>query len=102
MFAIVSDEGKQYKFEVGRIYDIDLHDSEEKKITFSDVLLISDEKETKIGEPTIKGATVEADFLGEIKGDKVEVFKFHAKKHYKRNNGHRQKYSKVKISSINA
>ena len=102
MFAIVAHNGKQYKFEVGKTYEIDLLDSEEKKVVFDKVLLISDEKDTKVGNPEIKDAKVEAEFIDNIKDEKVNVFKFHAKKHYMRSNGHRQNYSRVKISSINA
>jgi len=102
MFAIVSHNNKQYKFETDKVYEIDLTANDGKKIVFSEVLMISDDKKTSVGNPNIKDATVEAEVIEDTKGDKVEVFKFHAKKHYKRCNGHRQNYTKVKITSINA
>lgn len=103
MFAIVDHKNKQYRVTVGQTLNIDL-DSEisEKTVKFENVLLFSDEKSTKVGDPTIKGAVVEAEVLGEIKDEKVKISKFHAKKHYQRNNGHRQKYVEIKISSIKA
>ncbi len=103
MFAIVSHKSKQYKIEVGKTYKFDLiEETKDKKVKFDEVLLISDEKSVKVGEPTIKGASVEAEIIGDIKADKVGIMKFHAKKHYKRTNGHRQNYTEVKISSINS
>lgn len=103
MFAIISHKSKQYKVEVGKSYKLDLvEEVKEKKIKFDEVLLIADEKSVKVGEPTIKGASVEAEILGDVKADKVNILKFHAKKHYKRVNGHRQNYTEIMISSINA
>ena len=102
MFAIVLHKGKQYKFEAGKTYEIDLLDSTEKKVVFDNVLLVSDEKNIKVGDPQVKDANVEGEIIENIKGEKVQVFKFHAKKHYQRSNGHRQDYTKIKISSINA
>ncbi|HLC44049.1 MAG TPA: 50S ribosomal protein L21 [Patescibacteria group bacterium] len=103
MFAIISHKTKQYKVEAGKTYRFDLiEDIAEKKIKFDEVLLVGDEKSVKIGEPLVKGASVEAEILGDVKADKVTVLKFHAKKHYKRVNGHRQNYTEIKISSINA
>ena len=103
MFAIVSHKSKQYKVEVGKTIMVDLiEDESAKKITFDQVLLVSDDKSIKIGEPIVEDASVEAEILGSIKDEKVNVSKFHAKKRYKRNGGHRQDYLEVKISSINA
>lgn len=103
MFAIVSHKSKQHKVEPGKTYRFDLTEkSEDNKIKFEEVLLIADEKSVLVGEPFIKGASVEAEIVGDIRDDKVKVMKFHAKKHYKRNGGHRQGYTEIKISSINS
>lgn len=103
MFAIISHKTKQYKVEVGQILRIDLdEEAKDKKIKFDQILLFSDDKTTKVGQPNVDGASVEGEILGEVKADKVKIAKFHAKKHYDRNNGHRQKYIEVKISSIKA
>ena len=100
MFAVVSYNGKQYKVAEGKTYKIDLLEhSEDKKISFSDVLLIEDEK-ILVGTPLVEGAKVEAEIIEDIKDDKVSGIKFHAKKRYKRNLGHRQQYTLVKITKI--
>jgi large subunit ribosomal protein L21 len=101
MFAIISYKGKQHRVQEGKEYEIDLIDQgDEKNITFSDVLLIEDEKDTKIGDPYIAGASVDGEIIKDIKDDKVTGIKFHAKKHYKRNLGHRQQYTIVAITKI--
>jgi large subunit ribosomal protein L21 len=103
MFAVISFKGKQYKVTEGQTYKVDLIDNaEDKTITFGDVLLITNEKKTVIGTPKVEGATVEADVLGETKADKVFAVKFKAKKRYKRNLGHTQRYTLVKINKIKA
>jgi len=102
MFAVISHKGNQYKVLPNKEYQIDLLElnPDEKKINFSEVLLINDGKKVVIGNPFIEGASVEAEFVKNISDDKVEVFKFHSKKRYKRTHGHRQKYSIVKILNI--
>jgi len=103
MFAIINHNKEQYKVEPGKTYRIDgLGDTDEKKVRFDEVLLVNDGKTTKVGDPAVKGATVEAEIVGRIKGQKVGVLKFHPKKHYKRYNGHRQTYTEIKVSSINS
>jgi large subunit ribosomal protein L21 len=103
VFAIISHKGNQYKFELNKDYKIDLidHADDEKNLTFSDVLLISDEKKNIVGSPLVKNASVEAEILGDITDKKVNVFKFHSKKRYQRNRGHREDYTLVKILKIN-
>lgn len=102
MFAVMSHKGNQYKVLPNKEYQIDLLElnPDEKKINFSEVLLINDGKKTTVGNPFIEGASVEAEFVKNISDEKVEVFKFHSKKRYKKTLGHRQKYSIVKILNI--
>lgn len=100
MFAVISYNGKQYKVERGKSCNFDLIDSEKKAITFNEVLLAGDTDKVSVGTPNIEGAVVTGEIIENIKDDKVLVFKFHAKKHYKRTQGHRQQYSVVKISDI--
>jgi len=102
MFAIVSYKGKQYKVQEEKEYKIDLiEQSDDKNIIFSDILLIDDGKDVKVGTPFIAGASVNGEIIKDIKDDKVTGIKFHAKKHYKRNLGHRQQYTIVAIKKIN-
>lgn len=102
MFAVISHKEKQYKVEEGKKYRLDLQDEiDGGKIIFDNVLLVDDGKKVSVGTPNVVGAKVEASVIGEEKGEKVEIFKFHAKKHYQRSAGHRQKYTVVEIKSIN-
>lgn len=102
MFAIFSNKGKQYKVTLNVECDVELLGVEPKsKVTFSEVLLFSDENKTILGQPIIPGATIEAEVVNNSREDKTKVFKFHSKKRYKRTFGHRQGYTKVKILKIN-
>ena len=104
MFAIVNIKGQQFKVESGNeIYVHRLGSKDGEKINFDEVLLVSDGDNTKLGKPTLKGASVSATVLEEmVKGDKVVVFKKKRRKGYKVKNGHRQQFSKIKIDSIKA
>ena len=101
MFAVISYKGKQYKVCEGKEQNVDLvDDPSQKKIVFSDVLLVSEDKKVLVGAPLLPGVSVEAEIVGDAKGDKVSILKFKAKKRYKRNLGHTQKYTRVRISKI--
>lgn len=102
MFAIVSYKGNQYKVEPDKVYEVALLKTEDKKISFDQVLLFSDKDVTKVGDPIIKDAIVEAEILGDVRDDKVKILKFKSKVHYQRRIGHRQDYTQVKILSIKA
>lgn len=104
MYAVVSIKGNQFKFAENQEYKIDLVSDapEDKKIEFTDVLMISDDKKVTFGNPTIKGASVTATILNDLQGEKVGVFKFHSKKRYTRNKGHRQDYTLIKVLKINS
>lgn len=103
MFAIINFKGKQHKLEEGKEYRVDLIDQPEteKKVVFSDVLLIDDGK-IQIGSPSIKGATVEAEIMGRVRSEKVHGLKFRPKKHYLRTYGHKEDYTVVKVTAIKA
>tara|TARA_Y100000385_G_scaffold289814_1_gene360501 strand:- start:13723 stop:14034 length:312 start_codon:yes stop_codon:yes gene_type:complete len=103
MFAVVTIAGQQFKVEQGQeIFVHHLDQSEGDKVAFDEVLLTSDGAKTKVGTPTIKGASVKASVLGHQKGDKVIVFKKKRRKGYQVKNGHRQQFTKIKIDSIKA
>jgi large subunit ribosomal protein L21 len=100
-YAIVETGGKQYKVSPGQKIDVDrLKVAEGTDIELSRILLIADDKDTVIGNPTIEGAKVLATCLSESKGDKVIVFKYKPKVRYRRKKGHRQIYSKLEIKEI--
>jgi large subunit ribosomal protein L21 len=101
-FAIVETGGKQYKIAEGDVFSIEkIKDVEPgKTVTFDKVLLLDDDKTTKVGTPYIKGASVEVELLETAKGKKLHIQKFKAKSRYKRRIGHRQQYSKVKVKKV--
>lgn len=103
MFAIISYKGNQYKVKEGSQYRIALVSEEDKKaakLLFKDVLLISNNGENIIGTPSIENASVQSEILGEVRDEKVTTLKFHSKKRYQRNIGHKQKKTLIKISKI--
>ena len=102
MYAIVEIAGQQFKVEAGKkIFVHRLEAEEGKKIDFDQVLLIEEDGNITIGEPTIKDAHVEGLVLDHMRGDKVIVFKKKRKKGYRIKNGHRQNFTEVEIVSIN-
>ena len=102
MYAIIEACGKQYKVEKGSIVYFEKLDAEKgKKVTFDKVLLVSD-KETKIGTPYVDGIKVEGKIVDHVKGEKIKIFKYKAKKDYRKTIGHRQNYTKVEITNISA
>jgi len=96
--AVIQTGGKQYLVKAGQELDVELV-GEDKKLSF-EPLLVFDEKTAKVGAPTVKGAKVTAEVLDTVKGEKIQVFKFKAKKRVKKLTGHRQKYSRIKITAI--
>jgi large subunit ribosomal protein L21 len=102
MYAIVEIAGQQFKVEAGKkIFVHRLEAEEGKKIEFDQVLLLEEDGEITIGEPTIKDALVEGKVLDHMRGDKVIVFKKKRKKGYRIKNGHRQNFTQVEILTIN-
>ncbi|MFZ5806097.1 MAG: 50S ribosomal protein L21 [Verrucomicrobiota bacterium] len=102
MFAIIRCNGKQFKVKEGDVVDVDLLDQADKKqVEFSDVLLIGGDK-ISMGQPSVKGATVTGEVMGEVKAKKVIAYKFKRRKGYHRTVGHRQRYLRVKINKIKA
>ncbi|GAJ38227.1 50S ribosomal protein L21 [Saccharococcus caldoxylosilyticus] len=102
MYAIIETGGKQIKVEEGQEIYIEKIDAQEgETITFDKVLLVGGET-VKIGNPTVEGATVTAKVQKHGRQKKIIVFKYKAKKNYRRKQGHRQPYTKVVIEKINA
>ena len=101
-FSVIETGGKQYKVSVGDIIKIEkLPGAEEgKKVSFDKILLTDDGKETKIGDPYLKGATAEAEVIKIGRAAKVTVVKYKAKSRYHKKRGHRQPFVQIKISKI--
>ena len=101
MYAIIESCGKQYKVAEGDVVFFEKLDVEEgKKVTFDQVVLVSDNGKIEVGAPYVKGVKVEGKVVAHGKGKKILVYKYKAKKNYRRTQGHRQPYTKVEISKI--
>ena len=101
MYAIIETCGKQYKVSEGDVVFFEKLEAEEgKKVKFDNVILVSDGKKVEVGTPYVKGAKVEGKVIAHGKAKKIIVFKYKAKKNYRRKQGHRQPFTKVEITSI--
>jgi large subunit ribosomal protein L21 len=100
VYAVIRTGGKQYKVAEGDTVRVDLlSGAAGDKVKFDDVLMIGGD-EPKIGKPTVAGASVEAEIVGAVKGDKLVVFKFRKRKRSRRKAGHRQAFTAVKITQV--
>ena len=103
MQAIIVTGGKQYKVAQGDTLFIEKLEAEAgAEITFDQVLAILNEDKATFGAPTVEGASVVATVVKNGKSKKIRVFKYNPKKGYRKRQGHRQPYTKVQISAINA
>lgn len=101
MYAIIETCGKQYKVAQGDVVFFEKLDNEEgKKVTFDKVVLLSDDGKVQVGNPYVKGIKVEGKVVSHGKAKKILVFKYKAKKNYRRTQGHRQPFTKVEITKI--
>ncbi len=100
-FAIIETGGKQYKVSTSKILEIEKLDAKiGETVKFNNVLLLNDNKNTEIGNPSIDGAIVEAKLLDNVKDRTVLVFHKRRRKHSRKKNGHRQRHSKIQITKI--
>ena len=100
-FAIIETGGKQYKVSASKILEIEKIDAEVgKTLKFNNVLLLNDDKNTEVGNPNIKGASVEAKLLENVKDRTILIFHKRRRKNSRKKNGHRQQHSKIQITKI--
>jgi len=103
MYAVIETGGKQYKVCEGDVIFVEKLNAEaEETVTFDKVLMVADGADLKVGAPLVEGATVSGKVLSQGKDKKIIVFKMKPKKTYRKKQGHRQPYTKVEISKINA
>ncbi|MBI4598591.1 50S ribosomal protein L21 [Candidatus Uhrbacteria bacterium] len=104
MFAVIRTGGKQYEVKEGQELKIEKLELEPGTNLDFEVLLVADDegKDVKVGSPLVKGAEVMATVLEQGRADKVSVIKYKPKVRYRRNVGHRQPFTKVKIKKITA
>ena len=100
IYAVVETGGKQYRVSPGQIIEVDKLVVEGDTIELDRVHLVADKGKVTLGKPTIAGAKVIADVIGEGKKDKVIVFKYKPKVRYRRKKGHRQPYTRLAIKEI--
>ena len=100
-FAIIETGGKQYKVSTSNILKVEkLNIVKGKKVEFKKVLLVNDDKNTEVGNPTVEGALVEGLVLDNIKDRKILVFKKRRRQNSRKKYGHRQHLSKIQITKI--
>lgn len=103
MYAVIETGGKQYKVEAGDVLYVEkLAVEENADVTFDKVIAVGTDDGIKVGKPYVEGATVTVKALKNGKAKKIVVFTYKPKKNEKRKKGHRQPYTKVEISAINA
>ena len=100
-FAIIETGGKQYKVSTSKILEIEKVNAKKgETIKFNNVLLLNNDQNTEIGNPSIEGASVEAKLLDTVKDRTILVFHKRRRKHSRKKNGHRQRHSKIQIMKI--
>ena len=103
MNAIIKTGGKQYRVQEGDLITIEkLEAAADETVTFDQVLTVVNDGSVKVGTPLVNGAKVTGKVVEHGKGKKILVFKYKAKSNYRRRQGHRQPFTKVRIESINA
>ena len=100
MYAVIATGGKQYRVSEGDVIYIEKIDAQNDEAVSFDALMVGGEGEVKVGAPVVEGVKVEGKVLGQVKGEKIVVFKYKSKKNYRRKQGHRQPYTKVEITKI--
>jgi large subunit ribosomal protein L21 len=101
MYAIFRTGGKQFRAEPGKSIRVPSLDVEPGQVvTFEDVLLGADGDQVKIGAPAVSGAAVLAEIVRHGKGDKIIIFKHKRRKNYRRKQGHRQKFTEIRVNDI--
>ncbi len=101
MYAIVECGGRQYRAEEGHSFSVEKLPLEVgEQVELENVLLVANGDEVTIGQPTVQGASVKATVVNQYKGKKIFVWKYKPKKRYRRRQGHRQQYTRLRIDEI--
>ncbi len=102
MYAVIKSGGKQHRVTTDETLKVELLKAEVgETIKFDDVLMVVNGDDIKIGQPVVEGASVEAEVLSHGRGEKIGIIKHKRRKHYHKEQGHRQWYTELKIKSIN-
>jgi large subunit ribosomal protein L21 len=103
MYAVIESGGKQHRVQAGEVLQLEkIESAPGDTLNFDRVLLVGEGGEIKIGAPFVAGSTVSAEVVRHGRHDKIRIVKFRRRKHYKRETGHRQWFTEVRITGINA
>ena len=101
MYAVLRSGGHQHRVTVGDTFVVErLPGDVGDTVELSEILLITGEDSVNVGQPTLDGAKVLAKVVGQVKGPKVRIFKYHPRKRYRRRAGHRQHYTRLRVEQI--
>lgn len=101
MYAVIETGGKQYKVTVGQTIDVErLPAVQGESVTLEQVLMVVDGEEIKVGQPTVKGASVSATVVQHDLGRKAVIFRYRPKQRYRVKKGHRQRFTRLRIEDI--
>ncbi len=101
MYAVIKTGGKQYRVTEGEVLKVEKLDvAAGESLDISDVLLIANGEELKVGAPMIAGAKVTAEVVSHGRGPKIRIIKFKRRKHHRKQMGHRQWFTELKITGI--
>ncbi len=101
MYAVIESGGKQHRVEPGEVLKLEKLDvAEGETVSFDNVMMIGEGENIQIGTPFVNGGAVTAEVIAHGRGDKVTVIKMRRRKHYRRQAGHRQYFTEVKIKDI--
>ena len=103
MYAVIKTGGKQYRVAKGETLKIETIPGDEgSHVVLNEVLMVADGDKLSVGKPLLTGASVKATIVAHGRGDKVRIFKMRRRKHYQKNQGHRQNYTEIHIDGISA
>jgi len=101
MYAVIKSGGKQHRVVEGEILRVEKLDiATGETITFDEILLIGEGDSVEIGAPYVAGKTVSAEVVNHGRGKKIKIVKFHRRKHHRKQMGHRQWFTEIKITAI--
>ena len=103
MYAVIESGGKQHRVEEGEVLRLEkLEVATGESIDFDKVLMVANSDDIKVGSPYVKGGKVSAEVVNHGRGEKVRIIKFNRRKHHRKQMGHRQWFTEVKITGISA
>jgi len=103
MYAIIETGGKQYRVSEGQLLKVEKLTAEVgSTILFDRILMVGDGEQSRFGQPVVQGATVSAEVVSHSRAKKIRIIKFKRRKHEMKHQGHRQDYTAIKITKLEA